>query len=110
MSREHAGLEPISEPEPHTEWGKARVISERPHLNPSKMDPQMDPRAIVEHQAIIDQIERADMPALMEIQKNIAEALEDRGDPKDKETIAKLEAVYRRSQVLLGVASEETKH
>lgn len=95
----------IVDPEPtvpHTAWGKDRVQVERDHLDPSKLD-FIDPQAEANLQGIIDQINRADIPGLMEIQKNIADALEDEGDPKDRETVEKLKAINKRAEDLLRV-------
>ncbi|MDO8565777.1 MAG: hypothetical protein Q7S04_01145 [Candidatus Moranbacteria bacterium] len=91
---------------PHTAWGKARVLVERDHRDPSKLDP-VDLKSELSLQATIDQIKRADMGELMEIQRNIADVLEKNEDPKDHDTIEKLRAVYQRSQELLRVDRQQ---
>lgn len=87
---------------PHTAWGKDRVQVERDHLDPTKLD-LVNPQVEANLQGIIDQIGRADMPELMEIQKNIADALEDKDDPKDRPTVEKLRAINKRAEELLRV-------
>ena len=90
---------------PHTRWGKSWVQANRPHPDDRKLDytPPINPQAEANLQGIIDQINRADMTELMRIQKNIADVLENKNDPKDRETVEKLKAINRRAEELLRV-------
>lgn len=77
------------------------------HLDEGKLE-TLDPRAEAELQAILDQIANATQEQLGEIQKNIADAISD--DPtllEDSTTVKKINAVYKRSQEILGVGDQE---
>ncbi len=89
---------------PTEEWKKPTADF---HLDEGKLE-TFDPRAEAELKAILDQIANATQEQLGEIQKNIAEAIGD--DPallEDPTTIKKINAVYKRSQEVLGVDNQE---
>lgn len=85
---------------PTEEWKKPTANF---HLNEEKMG-DFDPHAEAILQTILDQIATATVEQLGIIQKNIADAVGgDKELLQDTPTIKKINAVYKRSQELLGI-------
>lgn len=87
-------------------WAKAAKEADF-HLDPNKQD-KVDPRTLAELQSILDQIANASQEELGIIQQNIADAIgSDRTSLEDRTTVEKVNAVFKRSQELLGVNDSE---